>query len=164
MRMPLLIRWPQRVKPGTRINAMIQNVDYAPTFLEIAGLPAPEVIQGRSLLSLRRQTGVPPSTTTPPHSGAYNLPKIEGVRGDRFKLIGYYDHPKLKLGEQWELFELEQDPQELHSQHANPEFAAPRTWLEAELQRLRHDYGVPRLEASSPPLLADKTSCVTFAR
>ena len=100
----------------------------------------------------------------PPHSGAYNLPKIEGVRGDRFKLIGYYDHPKLKLGEQWELFELEQDPQELHSQHANPEFAAPRTWLEAELQRLRHDYGVPRLEASSPPLLADKTSCVTFAR
>ena len=50
--MPLLMRWPAVIQAGTRINQMVQNIDYAPTFLDIAGVVVPEEVQGRSLLPL----------------------------------------------------------------------------------------------------------------
>jgi len=147
VRMPFIIRWPERIKPGQRIDAMIQNVDYAPTFLDIAGLDIPSDMQGRSLLPIF--DGKTPADWRDSiyyhyyHSGAYNLPKIEGVRGQRFKLIRYYGHPKLDYGEQWELFDLQKDPKELKSEYDNPEYATIRKRMMRELYDLRDKYDVP---------------------
>ncbi|MBL7077456.1 MAG: sulfatase [Kiritimatiellae bacterium] len=144
--MPFVIRWPGRIKPGQRIDAMIQNIDYAPTFLDIAGLDIPDDIQGKSLVPLF--DGKAPRNWRDSiyyhyyHSGAYNLPKIEGVRDDRYKLIRYYDHPCLKLGEQWELFDLKRDPQEMKSEYDNPEYQRVKKKMLRELNKLRKQYGV----------------------
>ena len=54
IRMPFLVRWPAALKPGTRIDAMGLNVDFAPTFLDAAGLPSSPDMQGRSLVPLLR--------------------------------------------------------------------------------------------------------------
>src|SRR5205085_5858959 len=54
IRMPFLVRWPAAIKPGTRIDAMALNIDFAPTFLELAGLPASPDMQGRSLVPVLR--------------------------------------------------------------------------------------------------------------
>lgn len=146
MQMPFIIRWPKVIKAGQRIDTMIQNIDYAPTFLEIAGVDIPKDIQGRSLLPILK--GEPPSDWRTSlyysyhQSGAYNLPKIEGVRGDRYKLIRYYDHPKLKLGEQWELFDLKDDPTEQKSLAKDPEYAGVMQKMLEELDALRKQYDV----------------------
>ena len=54
LRMPFLVRWPGVIKPGTRSDAMALNVDFAPTFLEAAGLAVPADMQGRSLVPVLR--------------------------------------------------------------------------------------------------------------
>ena len=147
VQMPFIMRWPGQIKPGQRIDAMIQNIDYAPTFLDIAGLDIPGDMQGRSLVPLF--DGKPPADWRDSiyyhyyHSGAYNLPKIEGVRGQRYKLIRYYGHEKLDFGEQWELFDLKKDPKELKSEYDNPEYAPVRKRMMRELNKLRAEYEVP---------------------
>ncbi len=147
LKMPFIIRWPGHVKPGQRIDAMVQNIDYAPTLLDAAGLDVPADMQGKSLVPLFN--GAVPEDWRDSiyyhyyQSGAYNLPKIEGVRNDSYKLIRYYDHPRLKFGEQWELFDLKKDPQEMKSEYNNPEYSAIRTRMLNELNRLRKVYDVP---------------------
>jgi N-acetylglucosamine-6-sulfatase len=145
MSMPFLIRWPGKVKPGQRIEALIQNIDYAPTFLEAAGIPVPGDMDGRSLLPVFGGK-VPEDWRESLYyqyhqAGAYNLPKIEGVRTERYKLIRYFGHPRLKLGEQWELFDLEKDLAEQRSEHANPEYASVVEMMRAELGALRKQFG-----------------------
>lgn len=146
MKMPFVIRWPKVIKPGQRPETLIQNIDYAPTFLEAAGVEIPEDIQGRSLIPVLK--GKTPKDWRKSiyysyhHAGAYNLPKIESVRGGRYKLIRYYQHPKLKLGEQWELFDLEKDPKEQKNLSNNPEYASVIKKMKKELQQLRDQYEV----------------------
>ncbi len=146
--MPFIVRWPGRIRPGQRIDAMIQNIDYAPTFLDAAGVEIPADMQGRSLVPLF--DGQAPDGWRGSiyyhyyHSGAYNLPKIEGVRDGRYKLIRYYGHPRLNLGEQWELLDLEKDPKELRSEYYDPKYAGIRARLMEELRRLRKQYRVPQ--------------------
>jgi N-acetylglucosamine-6-sulfatase len=144
MQMPFIIRWPNTIKPGQNIQKMIQNIDYAPTLLQAAGLDVPEDIQGQSFLPLLKGEKTDDWRDSLYyhyyHSGAYNLPKIEGVRGDRYKLVRYYDHPKLKLGEQWELFDLEKDPNEQQSFHNNPEYAGIIKEMKGKLESLREQY------------------------
>lgn len=144
--MPFVIKWPNQIKPGSRINHMIQNIDYAPTFLDIAGLKIPSDMQGRSLLPLLRNEPVEDWRDSVYyhyyHNGAYNLPKIEGARTDRYKLIRYYDHKTLNYGEQWELFDLKKDPQEMSSVFDDPEYSIVRNKMEKELIALRTQYGI----------------------
>ena len=145
--MPFIIRWPGHIKAGQRIDAMIQNIDYAPTFLDVAELSIPADMQGKSLVPLFKGT-VPRGWRDAVYyhyyqNNAYNLPKIEGVRNDRYKLIRYYDHLKSDLGEQWELFDLENDPKELKSEYNNPEYRTIRKRLMRELDLLRNQYSVP---------------------
>jgi N-acetylglucosamine-6-sulfatase len=139
--MPLLMRWPGKIKAGIKVQAMVQNIDYAPTFLEIAGVAVPDEVQGRSLLPLF-------AGNTPDYwrksiyyhyymDGAYNLPRFEGVRTERHKLINYYFPDQA-----WELFDLEKDPQELRSVFSEPMYAPIRQELERELARLRRQYDV----------------------
>jgi arylsulfatase A-like enzyme len=142
--MPLLMRWPGHIEPGTRIDAMVQNIDYAPTFLDMAEMRIPQELDGRSLLPLFKG-GKPGDWRDAVYyhyydDGSYNLPRFEGVRMDRYKLINYY-YPH----QEWELFDLEKDPGELTSQHNNPEYAEVRRKLEVRLGELRKQYDLPPL-------------------
>lgn len=146
MKMPFLIRWPGVVKAGLRSELMVQNIDYGPTFLEAAGLEVPGDMDGVSLLPVFDGEGSENWRDSVYYhyyqSGAYNLPKIEAVRNERYKLIRYYGHPDLDFGEQWELFDLEKDPKELISQYSAPEYASVVEMMKSELDALREQYDV----------------------
>ena len=139
LRMPLLIRWPGVVRPGTRIRQLVQNLDYAPTLLAAAGLEPPDHMQGRSLLPLLR--GEPPPGWRSSiyyhyfEHGGHGVPRHCGVRTERYKLIHFY------ATDEWELFDLEEDPRELVSVYDDPAREAVVRNLKKELSRLRDLYG-----------------------
>ena len=119
---------------------MIQNIDYAPTFLDAAGLPVPGEIQGETLLPLMDGRD-PPEWRESLYYHYYEFPAVHmvarhyGVRTDRYKLIHYYQT------DEWELFDLERDPRELTSVYSDPGYVDIVEGLKAELARLRTLYG-----------------------
>ena len=142
LRVPLLVRWPGVIKPGSENRNLVSNLDFAETFLEIAGLPVPDDMQGRSLASLFK--GQPPTewrTSFYYHyyefPGAHSVARQYGVRTEKHKLIHYY-HLK-----EWELFDLEKDPDELKNAYGDPAYASAQADLKKELDRLRAQYQVP---------------------
>jgi len=139
LHMPFIVKWPGVTKPGSVNTDMVQNLDFAETFLDIAGLPIPEEMQGRSLVPLLK--GQTPNEWRKSiyyhyyeYPGAHMVQKHNGVRTDRYKLINYYE-----LGE-WELFDLETDPMEMKSVYDDPVYAEIRQELEQELKRLKDYY------------------------
>ncbi len=143
--MPLLLRYPKEVPPGQVSRAMVLNLDFAPTFLDYAGVETPADMQGQSLRSVARGK-VPPDWRTSmyyhyyeyPH-GWHNVKRHYGVRTDRYKLIHfYYDI------DAWELYDLKKDPHELNNVYDDPAYAAVVKELTAELKRLREKYGDTR--------------------
>ena len=139
-RMPLLVRWPGRAKPGTRSGALAQNIDFAPTFLDAAGVETPEEIQGTSLRPLMGGTAPRDWRRSIYYhyyeKGEHNVPRHEGVRTERYKLIHFYD------SEEWELYDLAKDPQEMRSLYGNPAHQETANKLKAELKTLRRQYGL----------------------
>jgi N-acetylglucosamine-6-sulfatase len=144
--MPFLIRWPGVVKPGTRSHAMIQNIDYAPTFLEAAGVEIPHEIQGRSLIPVFKNDGKAPADWRKAiyyfYSGedVHDVAAHNGVRTDRHKL--FY----LPETNEWQLFDLEKDPQEMKSVHDDPAYATVLNELKKLRSDLRAHYQVPGRE------------------
>ncbi len=140
--MPFLIRWPGVVKPGVRSRALIQNIDYAPTFLDAAGVDVPSDIQGRSLLPVLENDGIAPPDWRKAvyyfYSGesTHRVAAHDGVRTDRHKL--FY----LPATGEWQLFDLETDPQELRSLHDDPASAAVLADMKMIYQELRAHYKV----------------------
>lgn len=145
LRMPLMVRWPGAIKPGTVSGDLVQNIDFAPTLLEIAGVEIPEDIQGVSLVPILRGNS-PPEWRESIYYHYYEYPaehsvhRHYGVRTQRHKLIHYY-----QLGE-WELFDLENDPGETRNLYADPDHAAVVEELKQELERLRRQYKVPETD------------------
>jgi arylsulfatase A-like enzyme len=139
---PLLVRWPGVVKPGSTNQDMVSNLDFAETFLDLAGLEIPGTMQGRSLVPLLKGTR-PADWRSSFYYRYYEYPvphrvrPHEGVRTDRLKLIHFPDT------EEWELFDLANDPNELRSVYADPSYGRDVTNLKAELARLRKQYKVP---------------------
>jgi arylsulfatase A-like enzyme/lysophospholipase L1-like esterase len=113
--MPFIIRWPGAVKPGIRSKAMIQNIDYAPTFLEIAGAPAAPDMQGSSLLAVIKNEGQAPENWRNAihyqYSGenTHSVAAHQGVRNESYKLMHFPNT------DEWMLFDLEKDPQEMEN-------------------------------------------------
>ena len=149
--MPLLMKWPGTIKPGTTVEKLTQNIDFAPTFLEAAGLPIPSEVQGASLLPLLKDSNTPWRDALYYHyynhggdglkpKGEHGVPRHYGIRTDRYKLIHYY------TTDEWELFDFEKDPQELKSEYANPEYAGVLAELRAKLAELSKQYAVPEIE------------------
>jgi arylsulfatase A-like enzyme len=143
LRTPFIVRWPGAVKAGSvEAERIVSNLDFAETFLELAGVDVPDDMQGRSLVPILK--GSPPDdwrTTFYYHyyegpPAVHTVAEHYGVTDGRYKLIHYY-----KL-DQWELFDLVTDPNEMQSVYGQPEYAAPRKRLEDELQRLRSELGV----------------------
>jgi N-acetylglucosamine-6-sulfatase len=140
--MPFLIRWPGVVKPGVRSQALIQNIDYAPTFLEAAGVEVPSDIQGRSLVPVLKNEGKAPADWRKAiyyfysGEGTHRVAAHDGVRNDRYKLFFL---PRIS---EWQLFDLEKDPQELKSLHEDPAYATVLAEMKDLYQQLRRQYGV----------------------
>ena len=136
IRMPFLVRWPARIKPGTRSEALALNIDFAPTFLEAAGLPASADMQGRSLLSVL-QGRTPADWRRSMYyryyhdPGDHNTRVHYGVRTRTHKLIYFWKK------DQWELFDLVNDPHELHNLYGEPGQEALTAMLKKELVRLK---------------------------
>jgi arylsulfatase A-like enzyme len=156
LRTPLLVRWPGTIEPGRADEAIVSNVDFAPTFLEIAGasrrLPAerlPDDLHGRSLVSVFRGERPEDWRTSfyyhyYEHPAVHAVHKHYGVRTDRYKLIHFY-----RLGE-WELYDLREDPDEMRNVADDPAFAEIRRSLEGELRRLQRELGETDPEAAVP--------------
>ncbi len=145
-RTPFIAKWPGKIKPGSENTDLVQNIDFAETFLDIAGIPIPDDMQGRSLVPLLKgETPEDWRTSLYYHyyeyPGYHSVRKHEGVAEKRYKLIRYYgkDVPN---GEEWEFFDLKTDPSEMKSQYDNPEYAATVTRLKTELASLRKKYDV----------------------
>lgn len=138
--MPFLIRWPGVVEPGTRHSALIQNIDYAPTFLEIAGAEIPETIQGRSLLPVLKSGGEVPQDWREGlyyfYSGeaTHRVPAHDGVADQRYKLMHF------KKDDSWNLFDLELNPEELNSVHDEANYAAVFSRMQELYHELRDQY------------------------
>ena len=132
LRTPCLMRWPGVTKPGTASAAITSTLDFAPTFLDAAGLPVPGgPVHGRSLRGVL--AGQPPADWRKSfyyhyyeHPGPHSVRKHYAVVTDRYKLIRFYEPG----GEAWELFDRQTDPQELTDVAGKPEYAAVRKELE----------------------------------
>jgi arylsulfatase A-like enzyme len=115
LRTPFIIRYPGVVKPGSKINNFMLNIDWAPTFLDMAGVKAPADMQGVSYLPLLKGKSVKWRKAVYYHY--YEFPQPHhvsphfGVRTERYKLIRFYGTP----ADSWELFDLKTDPHELHN-------------------------------------------------
>ena len=139
LRMPLIVRWPGVIKPGSTNHHLVQNLDYAETFLDVAGIAIPDDMQGRSLAPLFR--GESPADWRDSiyyhyleYPGAHSVRRHYGVRTRTHKLIRYYNI------NEWELFDLSKDPDELMSVHGKEEYASVQKDLEGELTRLQKLY------------------------
>ena len=139
LEMPLIVKWPGVTPAGLRNDHLVQNLDYAPTFLEIAGAPIPADMQGRSLVPLLKGQN-PQNWRDAIYYHYFEYPSVHmvarqrGVRTDRFKLIHFY-----QFGE-WEFYDLHADPQEQRSQYDNPVYAKEVAALKTRLEQLRVQY------------------------
>jgi N-acetylglucosamine-6-sulfatase len=140
--MPFIIRWPGVVKPGLRSKTMIQNIDYAPTFLEIAEAQIPTDIQGKSLLPILKNEGKAPADWRRAiyyeYSGehTHSVAAHDGVRNDRYKLMYFPD------SKEWMLFDLEKDPQEMKNVVAEKEYETALKDIRGLYDSLRRQYQV----------------------
>jgi arylsulfatase A-like enzyme len=136
IKMPFLIRWPGVIKPGSVQDGLVINSDFAPTFLEAAGLRVPTDMQGRSIIPLLK--GERPADWRRSFyyryyhdPGHHNTRAHYGVRTETHKLIYYWTK------DQWELYDLRRDPDELHNLYADPASQPIVSELKAELFRLK---------------------------
>ena len=142
-RMPFVARWPAMIKPGRRSSKLAQNIDFGPTFLDVAGVAIPEEMQGESLVPLfeaKRFTKWRKSLYYHYYEkGEHHVPRHYGVRTDRYKLIHYYDT------DEWELFDLKQDPQEMKSVYSDAAYKTIRIKMHKELKRLQKYFNTPEV-------------------
>jgi arylsulfatase A-like enzyme len=137
LRMPFLVRWPAAIARATTSTAMALNVDFAPTFLDAAGAAIPPDMQGRSLLPILRGR-TPGDWRTSMYyryyhdPGDHNTRAHYGVRTQTHKLIYYWKK------DQWELFDLVADPQEMHNLYNQPGQEKITASLKAELLRQKN--------------------------
>ena len=138
LRMPFVVRWPGVIAPGSVQTAMAINPDFAPTFLDAAGIPVPPDMQGRSLVPLFKGQK-PDNWRTSMYyryyhdPGDHNTRAHLGVRTLTHKLIHYWKK------DQWELYDLTADPNELKNLYGDPAQAETVTKLKAELARLKKE-------------------------
>jgi arylsulfatase A-like enzyme len=137
IRVPMMISCPGRVKAGTKSDEMVLNLDLAPTLLEIAGLSVPGEMQGKSMMPLAE--GKPNVSWRKDwlyeyyeYPGFENVRPCRGVRTDRYKLIHFFIEPQ-----EWELYDLQTDPDEMDNLYGKPGNEELTTHLKERLAALR---------------------------
>ena len=155
IRIPMMLRWPGRIAAGTVREEMVLNIDAPLTLLEIAGLPIPKTMQGRSFLPLARGTPIadwrrdwlyeyyeyPTDEMVRPH---------RGLRTERYKLMQFIAIPEFFEPEEFELYDLETDPEENHNLYGKQGFEELTAQLKARLEELRRETGDRYLFKPSP--------------
>ena len=140
LKMPLIVKWPGVTKPASVNRNLVQNLDYAETFLDIAGAEIPADMQGQSLVPLLKGQQNSPTWRDAIYYHYYQFPSVHmvarhyGVRDSRYKLIHFYQFDQL------ELYDLQEDPDELTNQYANPNYAGEIKRLKKRLVELRQEY------------------------
>jgi len=142
-RTPLIVKWPETIEPGSTDEHLVQNLAFAQTMLDMAGVSAPSRMQGRSLVPL--MTGEEPESWREAlyyqyFEGAnrvHGVARHVGVRTDRYKLIHYYTR------DEWELFDLQRDPEELYSVYDDPQYRGVRERMKNRLESMQEKYDAP---------------------
>ena len=143
MRTPLIMRLPKGFDRKGDITEMVQNIDYAPTFLELAGAPVPDDIQGVSLLPLLKGEH-PKDWRKALYYHFYEYPaehmvkRHYGIRTERYKLIHFYNDI-----DWWELYDIQSDPTEMHNLYGNIQYDSVINELKTEMLKLQEQYDDP---------------------
>ena len=139
LKMPLIVKWPGVTRPGSINTDLVQNLDYAETFLDIANTEIPSDMQGRSLVPLLKGN-TPDDWRSSIYYHYYEFPgghmvaKHNGIRTERYKLINFYE-----FGE-WEFYDLQTDPDELNNGYSHPANGEIVAQLKTELDELARHY------------------------
>ncbi|NNJ25580.1 sulfatase family protein [Alienimonas chondri] len=154
-KMPFLVKWPGVTKPGSVDKHLVSNLDFAETFLDIAGAEIPDDMQGVSLVPLLEGENPPDWRDAlyyhyyefnPDRRTVHAVRRHNGVQTDRYKLIHFYNI------DQYELFDLEKDPQEMNSVADDPAYADVLRGLKVKLDQLQEQYEVPDDSGSAPAM------------
>ncbi len=143
MRTPLIMRLPDGFSRRGDITELVQNIDYAPTFLELAGAAVPDDIQGLSLVPLLKGEH-PDDWRTALYYHFYEYPaehmvkRHYGIRTDRYKLIHFYNDI-----DEWELYDMQNDPHELDNLYGREGYDDLTAELKSRLLSLQEQYGDP---------------------
>ena len=141
LRTPLVMRFPKGMNASKKVDELVQNIDYAPTFMELAGLDIPAEMQGKSLVPLVKGTNTDWRDAIYYHyyeyPGPHSVKRHYGIRTDRYKLIHFY-----KDIDTWELFDLQTDPEEMDNLYGQTEYAELIAGLKGRLGELRAGYQV----------------------
>jgi arylsulfatase A-like enzyme len=141
LRMPLLMRFPGQIQPGQKDEHLVTNLDFAPTFLEMSDVIIPEEMQGISLASLVKKEPVH-KWRDAVYYHYYEYPSVHmvkrhyGLRTQRYKLIHFYYDV-----DQWEMYDLKKDPQELNNIYQDPSYSETAAELKSKLNSLQNKYG-----------------------
>lgn len=150
LRTPLLVRWPGHVAAGSECGLMVQNIDNAPTLLDLAGVSVPPGMDGVSFKPLLLGE-TPPDWRQEIYYQYYDFPAVGnvrkhyGIRTERYKLIHWKDDAcgGLPAIDSWELFDLQEDPEETRNCYSDPAYGPVREELERRLQALARSAGAP---------------------
>ena len=146
-KMPFLIKWPGMIKPGSKPKALIQNIDYAPTFLEMAGLTAPEEVQGKSIVPILKDASAEVRDTvyySYYELGEHRVPQHFGVRTKRYKL--FY----IPMSDEWQMFDLQEDPQELKNIYGDSKYSDVQSDMTKRYHAIRKEIEAPTYEKYAP--------------
>lgn len=152
LRMPFIVRYPHEVRPGSQTDAISLNVDFAPTFLDFAGIDIPSDMQGESLAPVLRGR-TPDDWRTSMYyrywehmSKPHEVCAHYGVRTDKYKLIYYYNEAlgmkravDVPMEPEWELFDLGNDPMEMNNCYHDPAYERVVKEMKDELYRLKKE-------------------------
>ena len=138
--MPLIVKWPGVTKAGSRSKQMVQNLDYAQTFLQMAGANIPANMQGKSLVPILKN-GRAENWRDSIYYHYYEYPSVHmiprhyGIRTERYKLIHFY-----QFGNEWEMYDLEEDPDELTNIYGKSSKETLQKDLKKQLVAIRKFY------------------------
>lgn len=143
MRMPVVIRYPKSIKAGSTSSALAMNVDFAPTFLDYAGVEIPADIQGRSLRPVLDNQGKTPDDWRKAayyhyyeYPAEHSVKRHYGIRTQDFKLIHFYNDV-----DEWEMYDMKADPREMNNVFGQPEYADKQAELMQLLADTQKQYG-----------------------
>ena len=137
IRVPMMLDYPGRVKAGTKSDEMVLNLDIAPTLLDIAGLPVPSEMQGKSMLPVAEGKANVPWRKDwlyeyYEYPGFENVRPCRGVRTEQYKLIHFFIEPQ-----EFELYDLKADPEEMNNLYGKPGYEELTAHLKERLEALR---------------------------
>ena len=141
--MPLIVRYPEAIEAGSTSQALCMNVDFAPTFLDFAGVDIPSDMQGVSLRKVMENGGKTPEDWRKAvyyhyyeYPAEHSVKRHYGIRTEDCKLIHFYNDI-----DQWEMYDMKADPDEMENVFDAPEYAGKRAEMMQLLDSVLVEYG-----------------------